>query len=84
MRTKNKYRKNLQELEILLHHRHNGPGKKTDKVWPCESVGKPKGKGHQVKEKITELSIHTISDLQLHVHHHGIPKVPIGGFGQIN
>ena len=25
MRTKNKYRKNLQELESLLHHRENGP-----------------------------------------------------------
>ena len=29
------------------------------------------------------LSIHTISDIQLHVRHHGIPKVHIQGFGQI-
>ena len=56
---------------------------KTDKVWPCESVGKLKGIGHQAKAKMNELSIHTISDLQLHVCHHGIPKVPIRGFGQI-
>ena len=27
--------------------------------------------------------IHTISGLQLHGCHHGIPKVPIRGFGQI-
>ena len=32
---------------------------------------------------MNELSIHRISDLQLHVHHHGIPMVPIRGFGQI-
>ena len=29
------------------------------------------------------LSIHIIADLQLHFHHHGIPKVHIRGFGQI-
>ena len=50
---------------------------KTDKVWLYESVGKLKGVGQQAKVKINELSIHTISDLQLRVHHHGIPKVPI-------
>ena len=32
---------------------------------------------------MNELSIHTIADLRLHVHHHGIPKVPIRGFGLI-
>ena len=32
---------------------------------------------------MNELSIHTIADLQLHVRHHGIPKVPIRGFGRI-
>ena len=32
---------------------------------------------------MNELSIHTIADLQIHVHNHGIPKVPIRGFGQI-
>ena len=32
---------------------------------------------------MTELSIHTISDLQIHVYHHGIPQVPIRGFGHI-
>ena len=57
--------------------------KKTDKVWLCESVGKIKGVGHQAKAKMNELSIHTISDLQLHVHYRGIPKVPIRGFRQI-
>ena len=56
---------------------------KTDKVWLCESVGKLKVVGHQAKEKMNELSIHTIADLQLHVHHHGIPKVLIRGFGRI-
>ena len=67
---------NSQEFEILIHHRHNGL-KKTDKVWICKSVGKLKGIGQQAKAKTNELSIHTIADLQLHVHHHGIPKVPI-------
>ena len=74
MITKNKYRKNLQEFKILIHHRHNG-FKKTDKVWIYESVGKLKGVGHQAKYKINELIIHTIADLQLHVHLHGMPKV---------
>ena len=32
---------------------------------------------------MNQLSIHTIAGLQLHVHHHGIPKVPIRGFGRI-
>ena len=32
------------------------------------------------KAKMNELRIHTIADLQLHVHHHGIPKVHIQGF----
>ena len=72
----------MQELESLLHHRHNGQ-KKTDKVWLCESLGKLKGVGKQAKAKMNELSIHRISDLQLHVHHHGIPKVPLPGFGRI-
>ena len=50
---------------------------KTDKVWIYESTGKIKGLGQQGKAKTNELSIHKIADLQLHVHHHGIPKVPI-------
>ena len=50
---------------------------KTDKVWLCESVGKLKGVGQLVKAKMNELIIHTIAYLQIHVHHHGIPKVPI-------
>ena len=66
MRTKNKYRNNLQELKILLHHRHNGSRKKTDKVWLCESVGKLKILGQQAKAKMNELSIYTIADLQIH------------------
>ena len=32
---------------------------------------------------MNESIIHTIADLQLHVHHHGIPKVHIQGFEQI-
>ena len=76
MSSKDKYRMNSQEFEILIHHRHNG-FKKTDKVCICESVGKLKVIGQQAKSKTNELSIHTIADLQLHVHHHGIPKVPI-------
>ena len=49
----------------------------TDKVWICESAGKVKGVGQQEKAKTNKLSIHTIADLQLCVHHHGIPKVTI-------
>ena len=83
MHTKKKYRNNLQELESLLHHRHNGPKTKTDKVWLCEYVGKLEGVGQQAKAKMNELSIHTIADLQLHVRHHGIPKVHIRCFSRI-
>ena len=76
MRTKNKYRKNLQEFKNLLYHHHNGSKKKkTEKVWICESIGNLKGVGQQAKEKTNEFSIHIIDYLQLHVHHHGIPKV---------
>ena len=32
---------------------------------------------------MNELGIHTIADLQLHVHHRGIPNLSIRGFGQI-
>ena len=77
MRTKNRYRNNLQESERLIHHRHNGSIKKTDKVWIFESIGKLKGVGQQTKAKMNELRINKIADLQLHVHHHDIPKVPI-------
>ena len=56
---------------------------KTDKVWIFESVGKLKVVVHQSKEKMNELSIHTIADIQIHVRYHGIPKVPIRGVGQI-
>ena len=84
MSTRNKYRNNLQDFKSLLHHCHNGLKKKnTHKVWICEAIGKIKGVGQLAKAKMNELSIHTIDDLQLHVHHHGIPKVPIQGFGQI-
>ena len=58
-------------------------GGETDKVWLCEYVIKLKGVVQKSKEKINELSIHTISYLQLHVRRHGTPKVPIRGFGQI-
>ena len=60
-----------------------GRGEKTDKVWICEYLGKLKGSGQQAKAKMNEFSIHTIADLQLHVCHHGIPKVHIRGFSQI-
>ena len=53
----------------------------TDKVWLCESVGKLKGVGQLEIAKMNELRIHKISDIQLHVRHHG--KVPIRGFDQI-
>ena len=56
---------------------------KIDKVWICESVGKPKGLGQQAKAKTNKFRIHTIADLQLHVSHHGIPKVHIRYFVQI-
>ena len=55
--------------------------KNTDKVWICKSIGKLKGVGQVALSKTNELIIHTIADMQLHVHHHG--KVPIQGFVQI-
>ena len=55
---------------------------KTDKVCLCKSVGKLKGVVQLEKPKMNELNIHMIADLQLHVHHHGIPKVNIRGFDQ--
>ena len=67
----------MQGFESLPHHRQYGSGKKSIQVRLCEYVGKLKGVGQLAKAKMNELSIHTISDLQLHVHHHGIPKVPI-------
>ena len=57
--------------------------KKIDKVWICESVGNLKGVGKLAKEKMNELSIHTIAYLQLHVSNHVIPNVPIRGFSRI-
>ena len=59
------------------------PKTKIDMAWICESVGKLKGVGKQEKVKINELSILTISGIQLHVHNHGILKVHIRGFGLI-
>ena len=40
---------------------------KTDKIWLCESVGKPKRIGKQREAKMNEMNIHTISDLQRYV-----------------
>ena len=51
--------------------------KNTDRVKLCEYVGKLKGVGQQTKAKTNQLRIHTIANLQLHVHHHGTPKVHI-------
>ena len=70
MRTKNKYRKNFQELKSLIHNCHNGLRGETDKVWLCEYVGKIKGVGQLTIAKMNELRIHTIADLQLHICHH--------------
>ena len=50
---------------------------KTDKVCLHESIVKLNGVGQQAKGEINKLSIHAIADLQLHVRHHGIPKVHI-------
>ena len=35
---------------------------KTDKIWLCESEGKLKGIGKQVKVKINNINSHTITD----------------------
>ena len=48
---------------------------KKNKVWICENVGKIKGLEQKAKDKMNELSIQTIADIQLHIFHHGIPKV---------
>ena len=52
-------------------------------MWICESIGSLKGVGQQEKAKMNELSIHRVSYIQIHVHHHGIPKMPIQSFGKI-
>ena len=52
-------------------------------MWLCESVGKLKGVGQLANTKMNEISIHKIADIQPHVHHNGIPKVPIRGFDRI-
>ena len=83
MLARNKYRNSLQEFESLLHHHHNRLKKKRDKIWLCEYVVKLKGVVQLAKSKMNESSIHTVADLQLHVHHHGILKVPIRGFNLI-
>ena len=36
---------------------------KSDKIWLCESVIKPKGIGNQGEVKMNEINIHTIADL---------------------
>ena len=45
-------------------------------------MGKLKGIGKQVKEKMNEINIHTISDLHKHVQPYKLPKLPIQGFGR--
>ena len=65
MCTETKYRNNLEEFKKT----------KTYKVWLYESLGKLKVVGQQAKAKMNELRINTIVDLYLH--HHGIPKVPL-------
>ena len=56
---------------------------KTDKIWLCESVGKLKGIGKQGEDKMNEIDVHTIADLQRYVRSYGLPKLPICGLGQI-
>ena len=56
---------------------------KPDKIWLCQSIVKLKGTGNQGKEKMNEINIHTISDLQRYVQSYGLPKLPIFGLGQI-
>ena len=77
MRTIKKHRNDFKSSESYFAIFAMDQKTKTDKLWLCESVGKLKGIGQLAKAKMNELSIHTISNLQLHVCHHGIPKVPI-------
>ena len=51
--------------------------RKTDKIWIYGYVGKLKGTGKQGEEKMNDMNIHTISDLQRYVQAHGLPKLPI-------
>ena len=55
---------------------------KIDKICLCESVGKIKGILNQGEEKMNEMKIHIISDLQRCFWSYWFPKVPIPGFGQ--
>ena len=83
MRTRNKYRNNLQDFESLIHHHHSESKRKKDKVLLCESVGNIEVVRQLAKSKMNDLIIHTTDGLKLHVHHHGISKVHIRGFDQI-
>ena len=56
---------------------------KTEKIWLCESVGKPKGIVKQGKVKMNEINVHTIADFQRYVQSYGLPKLSIRGLGQI-
>ena len=56
---------------------------KADKIWLCESVGKPKGIGKQGEVEMNEINIHTIADLQRYVRSYGFTNLPIHGLGQI-
>ena len=40
---------------------------KTDKIWLCESVGKPRGIVKQGEVKINEININTIANLKRYV-----------------
>ena len=55
---------------------------KTDKIWICVSVGKLKGIGKQVEEKMNGINIHTIAGLKSYVQSYGLPKLPIQGLVQ--
>ena len=56
---------------------------KTDNIWLYESVGKLKGIGKQVEEKMNDMNIQNIADLQRYVWSYESPKMPIRGFGRI-
>ena len=47
---------------------------KTDKIWLCESIGKLKGIGNQGEEKMNEMNIYTIADLQRYVRSYGFSQ----------
>ena len=56
---------------------------KTEKIWLCGSVGKPKEIGKQGEVKKNEINVHNIADFQRYVRSYGFPKLSIRVLGQI-